>query len=79
MFSPADYESYTNDNTPGRVIATGDTTYNVFVGGTYTPTGQLATGLVGMIKAMTVSDRARLMRIDNKQFGLGIPSAPVNL
>jgi len=51
VFSPADYEFYTDENAAGQVTTVGDTRYNVLDGATYAPTGQLASGLVGIINS----------------------------
>jgi RHS repeat-associated protein len=49
VYSPADYEFYNQENSAGRVTSAGDTTFNVLTNATYTPGGQLATGVVGRV------------------------------
>lgn len=44
---PPDYEFYTGENAAGQVTSAGDIYFNVLQNATYTPTGQLATALVG--------------------------------
>jgi hypothetical protein len=44
---PPDYEFTTSENAAGQVITAGDIYYNVLTSGTYAPTGQLATALIG--------------------------------
>ena len=46
-YAPQNYQFYTGENAAGQVNTAGDDLNKVLTNATYTPTGQLATGLIG--------------------------------